>query len=717
MAYNQACILIQNCIGIGTDVPLNRLSINTDATRLPAVGALASTNAGVIIAGSDGGLELFSQDDNTTWGHYLTMKRFNDSTGNLIAGFGFGTFTNTGNPGSNTFDALGISYGTNVYPQDNTQLLTIKTSGNVGINTTSPDTLLHIRNCVNGGTNNFLLTLQNTCTVADARAGIAFLDNSNTAGSGGVSGASIQVANNGIDGTGHLLFSSLLNGAVTERMRINSGGCVGIGTTSPDARLTVSAPSANVIVANIKSTTGNNLFNFISNDTPGHAILDMGRCTESGTFAAGFIRLRTDGNSWIQGGNVGINTTVPSTKLHICNSVNQAYTPTAYNSDLHALHIQFCDQNQRAGLIRFTSHGNLENSFGVVQMGCATGAGCGQGDFVFQAYRTAGGSLYCELMRITNQGCVYFNGGGNVGIGTSSPSQLLHVVNTSVDAEKGIIVANNNAGTSAHASLRIDGYAGSYIDFYRNTGFRWRFQRIAFSDDFKITADTGNGGAGDVMYFDYDTGRVGMRVTSPNHTLSLDGNVGIVGYNWKLQSDGDGNWGFGLCNSGTTYYTYLTYAADATADRRGGIFNVAGNNWIAYGNCTNNFIVTNCVGVATTTPTYRLHVNGTFYAAGSSIKYKEGICNYDTNSCLFMCLKPVTYQYKDEWKHLGKELKSDIQIGLIAEDVAEVMPELAVLVNEEDEKVVRNVDYEKLSIVLLAEVQKLRREVDTLKNN
>lgn len=124
-----------------------------------------------------------------------------------------------------------------------------------------------------------------------------------------------------------------------------------------------------------------------------------------------------------------------------------------------------------------------------------------------------------------------------------------------------------------------------------------------------------------------------------------------------------------------------------------------------------------CVGIGTATPSYRLHVNGTFYAAGSSIKYKEGICNYDTNSCLFMCLKPVAYQYKDEFKHLGKELKADTQIGLIAEDVAEVMPELAVLVNEEDEKVVRNVDYEKLSIVLLSELQKLRKEVDELKNN
>jgi len=83
---------------------------------------------------------------------------------------------------------------------------------------------------------------------------------------------------------------------------------------------------------------------------------------------------------------------------------------------------------------------------------------------------------------------------------------------------------------------------------------------------------------------------------------------------------------------------------------------------------------------------------------------------------MFMKLTPVTYQYKDEYTHLGKELKSGTQIGLIAEDVAEVYPELAILKDEEDDKVVRNVDYEKLSIILLSELQKLRTEVDELKS-
>ena len=122
------------------------------------------------------------------------------------------------------------------------------------------------------------------------------------------------------------------------------------------------------------------------------------------------------------------------------------------------------------------------------------------------------------------------------------------------------------------------------------------------------------------------------------------------------------------------------------------------------------------VGINTTSPgSYKLYVNGAFYSAGSSCEYKTQICQYNTDSCMFMKLTPVTYQYKDEYTHLGKELKSGTQIGLIAEDVAEVYPELAILKDEEDEKIVRNVDYEKLSIVLLSEVQKLRKELDELK--
>jgi hypothetical protein len=109
----------------------------------------------------------------------------------------------------------------------------ITTAGNVGIGMNAPDAKLHICNAIAGGTDNYLIIVQNCCTVADARAGIAFSNNSQTPSAGGLSGASIQTSNNGIDGAGNLLFSTLISGASCERLRITSCGKVGIGACSP----------------------------------------------------------------------------------------------------------------------------------------------------------------------------------------------------------------------------------------------------------------------------------------------------------------------------------------------------------------------------------------------------------------------------------------------------------------------------------------------------
>jgi hypothetical protein len=137
------------------------------------------------------------------------------------------------------------SSGSNVFGNDiaNTQVFTgsVLITGSVGIGTSNPDSKLHIISDAAASTNNYALRLQNTTTAEDARVGIAFLDNANTGGSG--SGATIQVSNNGINGTGNLLFGTLLNGTNTERMRINSSGSVGIGTTTPLSTLEIQGSS------------------------------------------------------------------------------------------------------------------------------------------------------------------------------------------------------------------------------------------------------------------------------------------------------------------------------------------------------------------------------------------------------------------------------------------------------------------------------------------
>jgi hypothetical protein len=336
-----------------------------------------------------------------------------------------------------------------------------------------------------------------------------------------------------------------------------------------------------------------------------------------------------------------------------------------------------------------------------------------------------------ESMTIHNcGGPLILNPSGQcVGIGTSSPSTILNVASSAPIIRLNPTTQNNpsaiefgvlNSGNNAYA--KID--ATNTINYDTNLRF--------------FTNGVGSTTQVERMRITYN-GNVGIGTCAPSMTLSILGaKQGDVNEGQgQLLIDGDVAYnaanGSTLCQSGAGSVIIFRGKYD-TAGNITGFAGIAGskenttdgnyggnlrfytrthgaNNPCEWMRITN----TGNTGINTTSPSYRLHVNGTFYAAGSSQDYKTSICQYDTNSCMFMKLKPVTYQYKEEYCHLGKELKSGTQIGLIAEEVAETYPELAILVKENDNDVVRNVDYEKLSIVLLAEVQKLRKEVDDLK--
>jgi hypothetical protein len=290
-----------------------------------------------------------------------------------------------------------------------------------------------------------------------------------------------------------------------------------------------------------------------------------------------------------------------------------------------------------------------------------------------------------EGMRITNT--------GNVGINCSDPNNKLTIAGTS--AILGVITATT-AGSS-YAVFRntadtIAGYIGldgnglvgaenGSMMMASNAGKSIIFAP-ALTEKMRITS----------------TGKVSVGSTSANGQLSVTVDQSVNNQHFNIvgtQASYNQEYSFGIPTSTKDLRIY-----DGTAGAVRFTLTCLGN-----------------IGINTTSPgSYKLNVNGAFYAAGSSCEYKTQICQYNTDSCMFMKLTPVTYQYKDEWSYLGKELKSGTQIGLIAEDVAEVFPELAMMKEDIDgEKRVRNVDYEKLSIILLSELQKLRAEVDELK--
>jgi hypothetical protein len=94
---------------------------------------------------------------------------------------------------------------------------------------------------------------------------------------------------------------------------------------------------------------------------------------------------------------------------------------------------------------------------------------------------------------------------------------------------------------------------------------------------------------------------------------------------------------------------------------------------------------------------------GQLGTASSSQRYKDDIQDMASASSALMRLRPVTFRYRQPFADGERPL----QYGLIAEQVAEVMPSLAVF-NEEGEP--ETVKYHELPTLLLNEVQRLERE-------
>jgi Chaperone of endosialidase len=97
--------------------------------------------------------------------------------------------------------------------------------------------------------------------------------------------------------------------------------------------------------------------------------------------------------------------------------------------------------------------------------------------------------------------------------------------------------------------------------------------------------------------------------------------------------------------------------------------------------------------------------NGQLGTVVSSQRYKEDIRDMGNSSDVLMRLRPVTYKYKKELDPKGLR-----QYGLVAEEVAAVRPDLVVY----KDGVPETVQYRHVNAMLLNEVQKQRRHIDSL---
>jgi hypothetical protein len=230
------------------------------------------------------------------------------------------------------------------------------------------------------------------------------------------------------DMPGRLVFKTTPNASATplERMRIDSSGNVGIGTSSPSSPLdVVSSGTNNQGMLKLSSASG--LRASISTDAQDDAYMYLYDSSD-----ALKVVFRTDGNdSYIDGGgNVGIGTTAPDAKLSV-NGVASFGDGTAL-------------------LPSIANFGDLN-----------TGMWFPAADTI--AFSEGG----TEVMRI--------NSSGNVGIGTTSPSQKLSVTG-SITCSGGLTATGNitsTGATNAFGNMQVNGSGGA-----GGVGFKYVFSAV-----------------------------------------------------------------------------------------------------------------------------------------------------------------------------------------------------------------------------------------------
>jgi hypothetical protein len=549
----------------------------------------------------------------------------------------------------------------------------IASDGNVGIGTNAPVSAfgrsLHVFNDANTGTvaSNTILVVESTNrnAVIDISGSASSTNSvvfSDTVGTGLASIAS-EVANQ------NLLFRS---GGTTERMRITSGGDVGIGVSAPGTRLQVAdvaAPSgfSSTAVRVTRSNYGADFIGYIDQGV-GHggiiSTVDNGTPTE---------RMRIT-----NAGNVGVGSTNPEARLQVRQDLDGTTGAIIQNRN---------GSGTPVAALRFITGGLdlADNRWAGI-----TSQGVVAADLRF--FTSSGAPL--ERMRIDSS--------GNVGIGTSSAVARLRVAaGGAVNAP----VLGNVTNYPAFLSNNDPSY-GLGIGTSAADGRVWlQAQRSDSAVAYNITLNEAGG-------------RVGVGTSSPVQIFQ----VSTVGQSidGPFFASSTGPWMRFIPNSSPGAYNGLVAAGTNAFIFSSGSVN-AGTLTIAPWADGSSGVVINASGEVYIAGTadqgaFNLQVNGTgvwgagAYVNGSDRSLKKEIAPLAEALDVVNALKPVTFRYKEDYSK-----DQSIQPGFIAQELQEALggEVYADGVVQAGPKHL-NVAYQSLIPVLVKALQEANEKIDTL---
>ncbi|MFA5773417.1 MAG: hypothetical protein WC908_01960, partial [Candidatus Paceibacterota bacterium] len=389
-----------------------------------------------------------------------------------------------------------LQFYTRVHGGSNTQKMVIDSTGNVGIGTTNPTSLMSFGKVleISGGTGNSALALSGNSLAGQGTIGynnsILYID-----AVGAATGANNTIRFSTTD----------VNSSTTRlpRMTILSSGNVGIGTTGPGQKLSVvstdftgfgiSASTGINGISQALSNTSGNLYLAIDSSTGGN--LGIGNYTRaiwsSGAYpfaiaVNGAERMRIDSS-----GNVGIGTTGPNTKLHVVGTESDTVGPAT-------------------SMIGIGSYGDGANPLWGLRIDS-----------------TLGEDLYLDR----RSGAVNYNvmtwerSTGNVGIGTVAPSGILSVTPTQY-----------STGTASQALTTVTGVGTTFTSAMVGSQFVFANGTTAgtitaFGSITSLTVSTSQTVTSQAYNIAYTglqvatTGNVGIGITNPNQTLDVNGTI------------------------------------------------------------------------------------------------------------------------------------------------------------------------------------------------